>query len=213
MLSRSEIQKKKKYIIEKLKTQVSGIEEEKLKSTLLSLMALETSNDKLKNVKMHNLLGKISNGVTLEKSTQKVKVIWNDLEKSYYSHIDNDYVMFLLQMADNLSQIQVQYDEDATELQPLQLSNEYVVKLSRIFYEGLGDKDISEKARTILDDETHFGFTKAVPIGHEMDYGMTFYDTVFATISNAALSSSSTASNTSPFSFTRKPVVRSSAKE
>ena len=179
MLIRNEIQKKKKYIIEKLKAQVNATEEEKLKSTLLSLIMLESCNDELKNVKLFNLLEKVSNGAITEKNNQKINVIWNDLEKNYYSYIDNDYVMFLLQMANNLSQIQVQYDEDETELLPFKFSNEYVIKLSKLFYRELNDKFIAEKASMILDDETHYGFTKAVPVGNELNYGMTFYDTVF----------------------------------
>lgn len=179
MLIKSEIQKKKKYIIEKLKTEVDEFEREKLNSTLLSLMMLETNNDKLKNVKLFNLIGKLSKGVSLERTTQKFDVIWSNLEEKFSSPIDNDYVMFLIQMANNLSQIQVQYDEDENELIPLQLSNEYVVKLSRIFYQELGDNIINERAKKILDDPSHFGFTRSIPIGHELDYGMTFDDTIF----------------------------------
>ncbi len=179
MLSRDEIRKKKKYIVEKLKTKVDALEEEKLKSTLISFIILESYNDKLKNIKLFNLLEKISNGAILEKSTQKFRGMWDDLKINYSSYIDNDYVSFLLQLANNLSQIQVQYDEDETELLPFNFSNEYVIKLSKLFYKELGDKYIEDKAMAILNDESHYGFTKTVLVGNELDYGMTIYDTVF----------------------------------
>ena len=97
----------------------------------------------------------------------------------FKSPIDDEYLEFLIQLAYNVAAMKVEYDEDSTELKPIEMSDEQKVELSKSFYEQLGSQEINEQAQRILSDETHFGFTDTVSKGNELLYGITVYDRVF----------------------------------
>ena len=179
MLSRKELDEKKKYIIERLKGQNSELDDEKLKTTLLSLMALETENDQLRNVRLYNFMNALSKGKLALNREKRMTAIYPELEGIFKAPIDDEYLSFLIELAQNVSQMQVTYDEDSTELKPFELSDEKKVELSRVFYSQLGNQSINENAQRILSDPSHFGFTDTVSKGNELLYGITCYDTVF----------------------------------
>lgn len=179
MLSRKEFYEKKKYIIERLKGQNSELEEEKLKTTLLSLMAIETENDDLKNVRLYNFINALSKGRVSLKREQKMNSYYPKLSDTFQSPITDEYLSFLIQLAKNVSEMQVVYDEDSTELIPFQMDDEKKVELSKVFYSQLGNSDINEKAQRVLSDSSHFGFSDTVSKGNELLYGITVYDTIF----------------------------------
>ena len=140
MLNKREILDKKKYIIERLKRNISISEKEKLESTLISLKLLEANNDKLQSNKLSKFIEEKLKGRSFLKPSAKFKAIINDVAQTYSSPINNEYLAFLIQIAENLAKIKVFYDDDITELKPFQIADENVINLSKKFYEKLKDK-------------------------------------------------------------------------
>ena len=179
MLSRKELSEKKKYILERLKGNNSKLDEEKLKTTLLSLMAIETENDSLKNVRLYNFINALSKGRLALQRENKMLSIYPELDQTFQAPISDEYLSFLIQLAQNVSEMHVEYDEDKTELKPFEMSDEKIVELSKVFYGQLGNQSINENAQRILSDSSHYGFSDTVSKENELLYGITVYDTVF----------------------------------
>ena len=75
MLNKREISDKKKYIIERLKRNISISEKERLESTLISLKLLEANNDKLQSNKLNKFIEERLKGCSFLKPSTKFKNI------------------------------------------------------------------------------------------------------------------------------------------
>lgn len=179
MLNKKEIKEKKKYIINRLKNNVSELEEEKLRHTLAVLMELELRNDNLKNIKLYNLIGKLSGNYTLMKDSKKISVILKPLtlKNPFITALNKDYYEFIMELAYNISKINVTYSND--EFNNINIKDKEVINISKQFYKQLDNDKICNKAIKIIDDSTHYGFTDTVSLGRDDEYGITCYDLVF----------------------------------
>ena len=102
MLSRKELNEKKRYILERLKGKNSEVEEANLKSTLASIIILEMDNDRLKNVRLFNLANALSKNKLEVKRTSDLNAKYADVYEKLKSPIDDEYLSFLLQLAQNV---------------------------------------------------------------------------------------------------------------
>ena len=177
MLNKKEINEKKKYIINRLKCNIDDIEEQKLRETLAVLVMLETRNDGLKNIKLYNLIGKLSNNYNFVKDDRKVKTIISKLPPRYNNRLSKEYVDFILSLANPLSNIQIDYSD--SEFKKINKKEDDIIKLVREFYNSLDNEKIRNNANKIIDDPTHYGFTNTIKTGTESEYGITGYDLVF----------------------------------
>lgn len=179
MLNKRELEEKKKYILERLKGNNFETEEINLKSTLASIIVLEQENEKLSHVRLYNFLNTVSKGKLVLKRNNDLKDKYIDIVSKLQSPIDNDYLSFLLKLAENVSKMEIEYDEDQVELNSLKLNDEKKIELSKIFFNELKNETIKNTAHKVLSDSSHYGFTNHFSKESESIYGITVYDTVF----------------------------------
>ena len=179
MLNKRELEEKKKYILERLKGNNSEIEVINLKSTLASIIVIEQENEKLSHVRLYNFINTVSKGKLVLKRNNDLKDKYIDVVSKLQSPIDNDYLSFLLKLAENVSKMEIEYEEDQEELTSLKLEDEKKIELSKIFFSELNNETIKNTAHKVLSDSSHYGFTNHFSKGNESIYGITVYDTVF----------------------------------
>ena len=178
MLVKQEINEKKKYLINRLKGNLDDEEKEKLKITLAGLIELELQNDGLKNIKLYNLIGKLSKNYTFVKTNRELNVIYSGLPRFFPSQLNKEYIDYLLKLANNISKINVNYNNH--ELNNIEISENDVINISKKFYESLDNEVITEKSNKILNDKSHFGFTNDVSKNMVNNfYGITIPDLIF----------------------------------
>ena len=91
------------------------------------------------------------------------------------SFLDNDYLQFLLNLANNISND----IEEQVPLTKIIIRDEDIVKLSKKFYEKLNNPIIEQLAMKILSDPTAINITNITRDGFEDFGGITYNDYVF----------------------------------
>lgn len=175
MFNISEIKEKQKYVLQRLKTNISSEEREKLELSLISYISLLNNSGTL-YTKFYNIMDKI----TKERFSLQRNAPYIEIErKLVYDQIpsfDNDYLQFLLTLTTNLSEKNV---EEQIEFSPLFLSNEDLIKISKGFYSQLGDQEIAYCASKVLDDPTALNVTTTKRDGYQEFGGITYNDYIF----------------------------------
>ena len=171
----SEIIERKKYILERLKANVSKEEKEKLELSLISCICLFNNSGSIRYTKFYNLIDKISNNRFSLSKNEKYGKIEHRLFFEQPPFLDDSYLEFLMQLASNISR---EITEEIN-FSPLNLSSEELANISKNFYSQFGDSEIEEKARKIIDDPTALNITNAFRDGYQDYGGITYNDYIF----------------------------------
>ena len=99
----SEIIERKKYILERLKANVSKEEKEKLELSLISCICLLNNSGSIRYTKFYNLIDKISNNRFSLSKNEKYGKIEHRLFFEQPPFLDDSYLEFLMQLASNIS--------------------------------------------------------------------------------------------------------------
>lgn len=171
----SEIKEKQKYVLQRLKTDVSKEEKEKLELSLITFISLLNNSGTL-YTKFYNLMDKI----TKDKFSLQRNAPYIEIErKLVYDQIpsfDNEYLQFLLALTTNIATIA---SEEQMLFSPLNLSEEDLIKISSSFYSQLGDQEIAQCASRVLSDPTALNITTTTRNGFQEFGGITYNDYLF----------------------------------
>lgn len=176
-----EIKNKKRKIIHKLKECYDKKEREKLEFTLATYISMLDNSGTIRYTKFYNLMDKITkNTFTLVKPSTKLIIKGESAVSKNKDYMDIDYLSFLLELCNNVSNTKKVID-DFSEITGSKISftNEDLIKISKLFYFNLGDKEIYEYAKKILDDKTALNFTGEFASYYKNACGITFFDYIY----------------------------------
>ena len=177
----SEINNKKKEVIKKIKTCNNPTEKEKLELSLASYISLLDNSGTIRYTKFYNLMDKITEGnFTLLRPSSKLIAKANDILLEKKDYMDESYLEFLLQLVTNVSNssINIENKEDIA-LDKIELSDEKLMEISKLFYADLGDEEIFKYAKKILDDPSAINFSDKYVNAYENAGGITFPDFIY----------------------------------
>lgn len=172
----ADINKKKKYITERLKNHIDPKEKEKLQITLISYVCMLNASGSLRYTGISNLLDRITKGkYSLDKNKEYVEMEQNLVNNST-DYINEEYLTQLIQTSRNLTVSEI---EGEPIFNQLNLSEEQIVNISKSFYEEVGNQDINENALKQLNSPNRINFYTTTKIGQEEYNGMHFSDLIF----------------------------------
>lgn len=173
-----EIKNKKNKIIKELRSCNDNKRSEKLKITLAGYVSMLDNSGTIRYTKFYNLMDKITRGqFTLIKPSTKLIIKGEELINESKDYMDLDYLSFLLELVKNISNTKaVVYDDEKDSFKRFNFSNDDLVKISKLFYLNLGDQEIYECAKKIIEDELALNFTNEYVDNLKHALGITFYD-------------------------------------
>ena len=171
----SEIKKKQKYVVERLKTSVPAEEKERLELSLISFISLLNNNGGL-STKFYNLMDRITKDKFSLKKNSPYIAIEKKLVYDQIPNFNNNYLQFLLNLTTNLA---TEVGNEQIEFLPLNLSDEELIKISGGFYSRLGDQEITQSALKVLGDSSAINITTTTRDGYQEFGGITFNDFIF----------------------------------
>lgn len=171
----SEIRTKQRYLLERLKNCKDPKEKELIELSLVSNVSILSNSGSILNTRFYNFLDSLTNGkFSLVKHSKYI-----EMERKILFHndsfLDNDYLQFLLNLANNVSND----IEEQVPLTKITIRDEEIVKLSKKFYEKLNNPIIEQLAMKILSDPTAINITNITRDGFEDFGGITYNDYVF----------------------------------
>ena len=175
------IKKRKRQILTEIKNCMDKEELEKLEITLSSYISMLDNSGTIRNTKFYNLMDKITKGnfSLIRPSTKYLSNVGN-IVYSHKDYLDKEYLNFLLQLMNQIVKSEPVIDETSDfTYQNIPLSNERVLKTSKLFYQSLGDEDIYKNAKKIIEDETALHFSDTYSTSYAQAGGITFYDYVW----------------------------------
>ena len=178
MWSISEINDKRKEVIKRIRTCNNPDEKEKLELSLASYISLLDNSGTIRYTKFYNFMDSITKGnFTLLRPSSKLIARGNDILQEKQDYMDESYLEFLLQIAKNVSNsnVTVENSEDIA-LDKLELPDEKLIEISKLFYAGFGDEEIFKYAKKILDDPSAINFSDIYVSAYENAGGITFPD-------------------------------------
>ncbi len=171
----SEIRTKQRYLLERLKNCKDPKEKELIELSLVSNVSILSNSGSILNTRFYNFLDSLTN----EKFSLVKHSKYIEMERKILFHndsfLDNDYLQFLLNLANNISND----IEEQVPLIKITIRDEDIVKLSKKFYEKLNNPIIEQLAMKILSDPTAINITNITRDGFEDFGGITYNDYVF----------------------------------
>lgn len=172
-----EIKEKMKYVKEILKRELSSEEEEKVKISLFSYLALLNEST---NIQLSNFLNQITRGKYSQKGRQECADLESTIVNDYiegYDYVDDEYLGFLIDLVNNVAVPGVEEPTFAT----INISSEQLMKMSTIFYNSLGNDEIKQGFSQISSKPNSISITPK-PISEESSFsmgGFCLYDHVY----------------------------------
>ena len=123
-----EIKEKMKYVKEILKRELSSEEEEKVKISLFSYLALLNEST---NIQLSNFLNQITRGKYSQKGRQECADLESTIVNDYiegYDYVDDEYLGFLIDLVNNVAVPGVEEPTFAT----INISSEHLMKMSKL---------------------------------------------------------------------------------
>lgn len=171
----SEIKKKQKYVLDRLKNNVSNEEKEKLELSLISFISLLNNSGTL-YTKFYNLMDRLTKDkFSLQRNSPYVEIERN-LVCDQIPNFDNNYLQFLLNLTTNTA---LDIDEEKIDFLLLNMSNDDLIRISSSFYSQLGDREIIQSALKVLSDPSAINITTTIRDGYQDFGGITFNDFIF----------------------------------
>lgn len=178
MISKKEIEDKKKYIIDTLKGYNTVDAKAKLTLTLANLMALETQNEDLSNVRLYSIIDKVTNGkLTLKRNKTAGKILEGFPYKRTVT-MSNDYFMYLLNIIIILKDSYNEFKSE-NDFKKISMSDDDKSNMARDFFRRLGSPVITNYSEKIFNDPSHFGFSNKIFDHNTNILGVTYGDFVF----------------------------------
>jgi len=170
-----EIRKKQKYVLQKLRSNVTKEEQEKLELSLISYISM-LSNSGTLYTKFYNFMDRITKDrFSLYRNAPYIQME-QKLVSEQIPKFDDNYLNFLITLATNIASTS---NDEQLDFIPLNLSGEDLVKISSNFYLQLGDQEIMQNAFKILGDSTSLNITNTSREGFEDFGGITYNDYIF----------------------------------
>lgn len=181
MWSLAEINNKKKEALKRIRSCNNQEEKERLEISLASYINMLENSGTIRYTKFYNLMDKVTQGkFTLLKPSSRLVVKGGEIATKKKDYMDESYLEFLLQIANNVSNTDINVDsENGINFSNMELSNEELVKISKLFYSSLNDKEIYDLAKKILDDPTALNFSDDYMNEYNQAGGITFPDYAF----------------------------------
>lgn len=171
----SEIKKKQKYVLERLKNNVSNEEKERLELSLISFISLLNNSGTL-YTKFYNLMDRITKDrFSLQRNSPYIE-IERKLVYDQIPNFDNNYLQFLLNLTTNVAS---NVSEEQIEFLHLNMSDDDLIRISSSFYSQLGDQEIIHSASKVLNDSSAINITSTTRDGYQEFGGITFNDFIF----------------------------------
>lgn len=175
MWNLSEIKKKQKYVLDRLKNNISNEEKEKLELSLISFISILNNSGTL-YTKFYNIMDKITKDkFSLQRSSPYIEIERN-LVCEQIPNFDNNYLQFLLNLTTNVA---LGIGEEQIDFLPLNISNDDLIRISSNFYSQLGDQEIIKNASKVLSDSDAINITTTTRDGYQDFGGITFNDFIF----------------------------------
>lgn len=171
----------KKEILTKLKTCEDKKEKERLELTLATYICMLNNSGAIRYTKFYNFIEQVTKGkFSLMSPRNKLIIKGEKIISDSKDYLDENYLAFLLQIATNISKTQdVIEDESEIKFDSLNLSNEELIKISKLFYFELGDQEIYEASKKLLDSEDALNVSQSFISDMKLANGLTFNDYVF----------------------------------
>lgn len=176
-----EIKTRKRKVVYELKECSNKKEREKLEITLASYISMLDNSGTIRYTKFYNLMDKLTKGkFTLIKPSTKLILKGESIVSENKDYMDVDYLSFLLELSKNVSNTE-RVVEDFSEIvgSKINFNNDDLIKISKLFYSSLKDKEIYECAKKIIDDTTALNFTTEYASDYKAAGGITFWDYVY----------------------------------
>ncbi len=175
-----QIRENKRYIENRLRnSNIEDKERERLRLSLVTNVSLLCISDSL----FHTRFGYVINGLLAKKFSlckeQKYSKIESDIFLKSNDYVDEEYIKFLFQIAQNLSQnCDDNIDEDY-EFCKVDLSEDEMIKISENFYKEFGDAEIYEYAQRTLKGSDSLKFQDKDITGYDECKGLNLNDSIF----------------------------------
>ena len=163
--------------MERLKTEnLSEKEKELLESSLLSYYNMLNMGISKSKYYIKNIVDKISHNKLKLQEENKYDALAHKLLFEQNNYLDEDYLQFLLDLANNIAK---NIPEDIS-FKTINVSNKDLIETSKNFYKSLGDSNIYDKALMILDNPQRlYILNNKIPLMYETS-GININDYVFA---------------------------------
>ena len=177
----ADIKNKTKEISKKLKTCKDSEEKDLLELTLAIYLSILINSGSIRYTKFYNFLDIITGGkyTLISKKGKMIRNFSKILEKKK-NFMDISYLQFLMQLAENVANTKkvIKNDNELVH-QSLELSDELLINISRLFYLELGDEEIFELAKKLLDDDTVLNFSDEFYSCYQNCMGLNFSDFIY----------------------------------
>lgn len=176
-----EIKTRKRKVVYELKKCSNKKEREKLEITLASYISMLDNSGTIRYTKFYNLMDKLTKGnFTLIKPSTKLIIKGESIINENKDYMDIDYLSFLLELSKNVSSTE-KVVKDFSDIigSKINFNNDDLIKISKLFYSSLKDKEIYECAKKIIDDTTALNFTTEYASDCKEAGGITFWDYVY----------------------------------
>lgn len=170
-----DINDKMKYLKTRLVNTTDPYERKKLIWSILTYNEMLEMIGNIRYTGLYNALDKITRGKYSLQKSEKLQSAMGELEFDNNGKINENYLQFLLSLAENVSSVYIKKDRlEQTNLTPGQ-----VVELTKRYYSSL-DTELFNKANHILyKDKKCVNFAKISRTGTETIYGKNYIDPIF----------------------------------
>lgn len=173
-----EIKQKQEYVRERLNHCTDPKEKEKLELSLITYNELLSNSGTLRYTRIPNLLDKLTKDNFSNKKEKDLARLEVELFFGDEAYISDEYLNFLLQLCDRVSEREVPELDEALFV-PMVVTKESLIELSKKFYASLQDEEILELASKVLNDESSMNFSHTARRGRSDCKGLTLNDYIF----------------------------------
>lgn len=172
------LKEKQKYVKERLKNCTDNRERELLQLSLVSYSALLNNSGTFVHTQIPNIIDKLTQNQFKSKKEIEIGKLEHELFFGNEPYFDEQYLTFLLQLCNNVASTDF-VDIEGLSFEPMEVTYENLINMSKSFYYQLGDSEIYEMAMKVLNDDTALNFS-AIPRRSMADCsGLTFNDYIF----------------------------------
>lgn len=172
------LKEKQKYVEERLKNCTDNRERELLQLSLVSYSALLNNSGTFMHTQIPNIIDKITQNQFKSKKDIEIGKLEHELFFGNEPYLDEQYLEFLLQLCNNVASTDL-VEIEGLSFEPMEVTYENLINMSKSFYSQLGDSEIYEMAMKVLNDDATLNFS-TIPRRSMADCsGLTFNDYIF----------------------------------
>lgn len=172
------LKEKQKYVTERLKNCNDVRERELLQLSLVSYSALLNNSGTFVHTQIPNIIDKLTQNQFKSKKEIEIGKLEYELFFGNEPYIDEQYLTFLLQLCNNVASTDF-VDIEGLSFEPIEVTYDNLINMSKSFYYQLGDSEIYDMAMKILNDDTSLNFSTTPRRSMADCSGLTFNDYIF----------------------------------